>query len=230
MKKFILSALCAITFFTFSSNANAQLLSNIEGMPPYKLGVTAGFNASSFSADKFNLKPGFNVGVDLMLDASEIIKDTYLRVNLLVQCKGATFKWLEVLNEPNPLSMNSKSKAHAYYLEIPIDYGYAKRLNKDWTLMGETGPYLAFGIGGRYDTKNFNENNSMTFFGNNIKKDGNLIFHSPKRRDFGWNLAICGLFQNVHQIKVGYQFGFLNMNDEFQQNRNLMVNYTYFFE
>lgn len=211
MKKIIISALCALGIMTISTNADAQLLSGIEGMPPYKLGVTAGFNASTFSASGFDMKAGFNAGLDLMLDASKILNNTYARVGLLFQRKGAKGDYL-VFND---------AKYRTCYIEIPLSYGYAYRLNSDWALLGETGPYLALGVGGRIHY----EGDSDKFYSNDNFSGGD-----PCNFDCGWGLAVGGLFQNNHQVKVGFQWGFINMNDDLLQNRNLMISYTYFFE
>lgn len=210
MKKFFLSALCAIGLLSFSSNANAQMLSGIEGMPPYKLGVTAGFNGSKFSESHADMKAGFHVGLDLMLDASDLINNTYARVGLLFQRKGTRY-------EENVHHNNNRVKTA--YLEVPVHYGYAYRIDSDWTVLGETGPYVALGLGGRIHW----DNNSDKFFTND--KIGN-----PKNFDFGWGLGAGVLFQQRHQVKIGYDFGLINMTDVMLQNRNLMIGYTYFFE
>ena len=228
MRKLFLSVLCAIGLFSFDNYANAQMLSNIEGMPPYKLGVTVGFNASNFSASKFDSKAGFNIGADLMLDASDLIENTFVRVNLLLQRKGSRFNLNKIRDSKDTLPL--ETKARVLYLEMPLAYGYAYRLNNDWALFGEMGPYFAFGLGGHYHTPAYgtplftDAPSYVPFFSSK--------FHSqkPGRFDAGWNIAVGGILWNQHQFKMGYEFGFINMNDSFQQNRNFMINYTYFLE
>lgn len=209
MKKLILSALCAIGLMSFSNNANAQLLSGIEGMPPYKLGVTAGFNASKFSESHADMKAGFHLGLDLMLDASDLINNTYARVGLLFQRKGARYD----------NGQFNDGKFRTCYIEVPVHYGYAYRLDGDWTLLGETGPYVALGVGGRYRWGD----ESTKFFSN---KD----FGDPNNFDLGWGFGAGAIFQQRHQVKIGFDFGLINMTDDLLQNRNLMIGYTYFFE
>ena len=221
MKKILLSALCALGFWTMSSNANAQLLADIEGMPPYKLGVTAGVNVSDFTGDACSAMAGFNIGADLMLDASDLLNNTYLRVNLLLQRKGSVYDWHEAGWTGGALPKDSKIRT--WYIEVPLDYGYAHRLNSDWTVFGEMGPYFAVGIGGKYNYDLKSGDEKISYFGSNKLGD-------PKRFDVGWGFAVGGMLNNQHQIKLGYQFGFIDMSKLMKQNRNFMINYTYFFE
>ena len=220
-------------------NSVSNTVSNIEesmmqNLPPYKLGVTVGFNSSRFSNEKFNPKAGFNLGLDLMLDASDIINNTYTRIELLAQRKGARLDWLK--NRDIVPKVPVETKIRTLYIEIPIHYGYAYRLNRDWSVMGETGPYLAFGLGGHYHTPEadaFQEshpqlykvfNSYPKFFSNTY--DG----QKPKRLDLGWGFAAGAMLWNQHQFMLKYDFGAINMNDAFQQNRNFQITYTYFFE
>ena len=221
MKKILLSALCALGFWAMSSNANAQLLADIEGMPPYKLGVTVGVNVSDFTGNACSAKAGFNIGADLMLDASDLLNNTYLRVNLLLQRKGSVYDWSEAGWTGGALPKDSKIRT--WYIEVPLDYGYAHRLNSDWTVFGEMGPYFAVGIGGKYNYELKSGDEKISYFGSNKLGD-------PKRFDVGWGFAVGGMLNNQHQIKLGYQFGFIDMSKLMKQNRNFMINYTYFFE
>ncbi len=204
-----------------SSNANAQLLADIEGMPPYKLGVTVGVNVSDFTGDACSAMAGFNIGADLMLDASDLLNNTYLRVNLLLQRKGSVYDWHEAGWTGGALPKDSKIRT--WYIEVPLDYGYAHRLNSDWTVFGEMGPYFAVGIGGKYNYDLKSGDEKISYFGSDKLGD-------PKRFDVGWGFAVGGMLNNQHQIKLGYQFGFIDMSKFMKQNRNFMINYTYFFE
>lgn len=228
MKKFFLAALCAIGLMSYSNNANAQLLSEIEGMPPYKLGITVGMNSSNFSAERFDPKFGYNLGVDLMLDASELLNNTYLRVNLLFNRKGSRFFWANTLMED--LYPIEDTKVRVGHLEIPVTYGYAYRLNQDWSVFGEMGPYFSWGLGGHYHSPKLGDKSYMSFYDNDLKVGNKVVVASPKRLDIGWGFAVGGMLWNQHQFKIGYEAGFINMNDAYQQNRNLMINYTYFIE
>ncbi len=212
MKQIFLSALLAVAgIFSVSTTASAQTV--MESLPPYKFGFVAGLNASSFSDNQFDGKFGFHVGVNALFDASELLKNTYLRTELLVQRKGARYEngGLEV-------------KYRNFYLELPIHYGYALALNSDWTLFGETGPYLAVGIGGRVRSEWDGVKDSEKFFS---YKDANG--DDPNNFDFGWGVHVGGMFQQKHELKIGWDWGFIDMKkNEVSQNRNFMVSYCYY--
>lgn len=215
MKKMLLLALCA-SLFSVMIPTSAQRLSvdNLD-LPPYKLGLTAGFNASSFTAPHYDGKAGFHFGVNAIFDASELLQDTYVRTELLFQRKGASQDWAD-------------AKFRTCYLELPVHYGYAYLLNKDWTLIGETGPYVALGIGGRarYDMPDGlggSRRVSEKFFTNEYMGEDD-----PRNLDFGWGFHVGAIFQQNHQLTVGWDFGFINMNDALDQNRNFMISYTYY--
>ena len=247
MKKNILSILSIVVLMSFCGNANAQVrekvqntmsnvgntvsktasnigstvsnsVSNFEesvmgNFPPYKLGFSIGLNSSAFSADDFQNKSGFNFGVDLMFDASDLINNTYLRTGLLLQRKGAKIKDM---------------KFRTVYLELPVHYGYAYRVNSNWTVMGETGPYFAFGLGGNCHLAADKEKGTPSYY----SKFFSEIYEKqkPTRFDIGWGIAVGGMLNNTHQFMLKYDFGFINMNDAFQQNRNFQISYSYFFE
>lgn len=212
MKNFLFTALLALGIMAVSTTAKAQL--SLNNLPPYKLGVTAGLNASNFSHEGFDGKCGFHLGVNALFDASELLDDTYVRAELLFQRKGARVD-----------KDYFQSKIRTCYLELPVRYGYACGLNSDWTIFGETGPYFAIGLGGRIRSEVQDEydkiwKSSHKFFtGDN---DAHLF-------DMGWGVHVGGIYQQVHQISIGWDWGFINMNDACLQNRNFMVSYTYYF-
>ena len=144
-----------------------------------------------------------------------------MRVNLLLQRKGSVYDWAEA--GWVGMELPKDSKIRTWYIEVPLDYGYAHRLNSDWTVFGEMGPYFAVGIGGKYNYDLKSGDEKISYFGSDKLGD-------PKRFDVGWGFAVGGMLNNQHQIKLGYQFGFIDMSKLMKQNRNFMINYTYFFE
>ena len=82
MKKFFV-ALVAVLASALVQRADAQLL-DFDGMPPYKLGLTVGLNAPTFSGAGYDYAIGLNAGVDLMLDASDLFDNTFARVTILL--------------------------------------------------------------------------------------------------------------------------------------------------
>lgn len=225
MKKIF--ALLAVAATTLFSTVQAQLLSGIEGMPPYKLGVTAGLNVPTFSHSGYTSTAGFQLGGSLLLDGSKLVNNTYGRVELKYSMKGA-------YHEPNV-------RITSHYIELPIRVGYAYLLDDDWTFIGEIGPYFALGLGGstKWDgVTAMTDGNGDPVFDNN----GNPVFKAAtfksdffgsdgaSRFDFGGGIHVGAIFMKNYQLTLGYDWGFINMSEGINQNRNLQLNFTYYFE
>lgn len=216
MKKFL--TVCAVVITAFLTSAKAQII-NVEGMPPYKLGITVGLNVPSMSGDGLKYTTGIHAGLNLMLDASNIIENTYGRFELRYSMKGANFK-------------DSDFRLTTHYLEIPIHYGYAWAVHENVTLMAETGPYFAWGLGGRLRST---DNNVYSGPGQNEWAGWNVevyrkFFDDAKRFDLGWGLHIGAMFFDKFQVTAGYDWGFMNATNDFLQNRNIAIGLTYFIE
>ena len=232
MKKFF-AIIATLVVTTFAFNAKAQL-SGIEGMPPYKLGITVGYNSSWFSgsssagayieptAEYFDIKnfpvkdytitSGIQVGANLMVDASPLIPNTFARVETKYSMKGADW-------EDKSASITEHITLH--YIEVPIHYGYAWFINENLTLMAETGPYFAMGFYGRDRMIDPKGEHFLKTFGGLI--DGN-------RLDIGWGVQASAMISKNYQVHLAYDYGFINIANTFLQNRNLSVGFTWFFE
>ena len=214
MKKIILS----IAALALTSVASAQIL-DFEGMPPYKLGITAGLNMASFSAVGYDHALGIQAGIDLMVDASDLFEHTHLRTQLKYSMKGA--KGPETLlfsNDLEPETYNIYYTTH--YLELPIHYGYSWRLADDWTILAETGPYFAVGLGGTGREDGLAWPKSHSFF----------KYYDACRFDFGWGIQAGVLFCQELMLNVSYDWGFKNLTPAYLQNTNFSVGLTYFIE
>lgn len=211
MKKYILSlaALC------LTSAASAQIL-DFEGMPPYKLGVTAGINVPSFSAGSYDYTVGLQAGIDLMVDASDLLELSHLRAQLKYSMKGAT--------GPDPKYSNTAVDTKVYYtthyLELPIHYGYSWTLTDEWTVLAETGPYFAIGLAGIGREHGDLLHESHSFYKH----------YDASRFDFGWGIQGGLLFTQTLMLNISYDWGFKNISPSFLQNTNFAVGLTYFIE
>jgi len=208
-------ALVAVLSSAMVQKANAQML-DFEGMPPYKLGVTAGFTVPTFSGTGYDYTIGLNAGVDLMVDASDIFDNTFGRAVVRYAMKGATGP------DPDNYNVGGHPKTYftTHYIEIPIHYGYAWYLDTDWTIMAETGPYVAVGLGGTARPSGESVFDSHSFFKS----------HDASRWDIGWGAQASLLFDQQWQLHVAYDWGFKNMNDYFLQNNGFSVGLTFYFE
>lgn len=217
MKK-LFAAFVAIVVSACLYQANAQILSDIEGMPPYKLGATVGINVPSFSGAPYTSSVGFQAGLNLMVDGSELIKNTFGRVEVKYSMKGAYHENVDKTQG------ELKDWYTTNYLEIPVHAGYAWYVNDDLSFMAEGGPYVALGLWGRRRTQRvssgFTTNTRESFF-----SDLNC-----NRFDLGFGLQLSAMYLKDYQFHLAYDFGFINMHSSFQQNRNFSVGFTYFFE
>lgn len=213
MKKLFLS----LAALALTSAAQAQLL-DFDGMPPYKLGVTAGINVPSFSATGYEYTIGLNAGADLLIDASSLFDYTYLRGQLKYSMKGATGP--EVLYPVGGDNEVYKMYYTTHYIEIPVHMGYSWIIDDDWTLLADTGPYLAIGLGGKAREKGTFLPESHSFF----------KYYDASHIDFGWGIQAGLMFSQVLMLNVAYDWGFKNITPQFLQNTNLSIGLTVFIE
>ena len=222
MKRLFL-ALIALAASALMSESKAQLL-DFDGMPPYKLGLTAGLNMPTFSGGQYDYTLGVNGGVDLMLDASDLCPSTFARVQLKYSMKGAKGPDAipQIVGDANGEVYEVFPKTHytTHYIELPIHYGYAWSIDSDWTFLAETGPYFAFGLGGTSRPDNESIFESHSFFNH----------YNASHFDFGWGLQASVLFDQQWQFHIGYDWGFKNMTDVFLQNNGLNIGLTLYFE
>lgn len=220
MKK-LFAIISVFVISTFVFKAKAQL-SNIEGMPPYKLGITAGLNMPYFSGStsEDNMPPfytftqtaGLQIGANLMVDASPWLNNTFGRVELKYSQKGAYWE-----NEDGSITENHT----IHYIEIPIHYGYAWYINDMVSVMAEAGPYFAFGLAGR---EHWRQNKRGGFYVDEFSEN------NCNRFDFGLGLQASAMILQYYQVHIGYDFGLLNVSRNYLQNRNFSIGFTWFFE
>ena len=213
MKK--LFAVIALTLVSACAYTAKAQFSALENLPPYKLGVTVGYNGTTFSGSSkvdgshskdYDFTSGLQLGANLMVDASTLLPNTFGRIEVKYSMKGADWE-SGVLNEHVTL----------HYLDIPIHYGYAWYINKDVTVMAETGPYFAFGL---YGSDRIN-GSTFSVFGGQI---------GGKRFDFGWGIQASAMIARDYQVHLGFDYGFLNVTNNYLQNRMINVGLTWFFE
>ena len=224
MRRFFLAAAALFVAVT----AHAQLL-DFEGMPPYKLGITAGANMSSFSAPRQEYAYGVQAGADLIVSASSIIPSTYGRVQLKYSMKGSKGpeEWVDrvYLEDGQYKDRYQYTNYRVHYLEIPIHYGYGWRMDDDWTFTGETGPYLAIGLAGTAS-----EHKPTDTYAYAVTNRSFFKYYDASRFDFGWGVQLGVLYGQSYMLNVSYDWGFKNLTPGLLQNNNLSVGLTYFIE
>ncbi|WP_018630855.1 porin family protein [Niabella aurantiaca] len=168
------------------------LLSAIAGtaMAQVQFGVRAGANFSNVTAKdaddnkmSTSLLPGFHVGVTADM---AIADEFYLQPALLFNTKGYQYKQSES-------SVTVALNQHPYYLELPVNFIYKPALGNGHLLLG-AGPYIAYGVGGRWKLKA--ESGSSSF-----ERDGSLEF----KRDYSLDSAVFG--GNIEDLPEKLPYG-----------------------
>jgi len=186
MKKLLL--LVAVLTFTVGS-ALAQ---------GFQFGAKVGGNFSNVVGGgdytKYNKgKIGFNVGATVDYGFNEKM---FLFSGLELTTKG--FKIDESF---------AKLTANAMYLQLPIHFAYKIAVGSGPVkLVPEAGLYVAYGIGGKVKTELFGEEEKDDYFGD--PKKGYC-----KAFDLGVGAAFGAEFGKIG-VKVGYDYGLLNMVDD----------------
>lgn len=211
MKKLLLS----LAILGMSAMANAQIFDDLM-MPPFNIGITAGVNVPTFGARNYDYTIGWYLGADIIIDASEIITDTHLRIQPRYSMKGATGPEILDLSGQEP---GYKMYYTTNYIEVPIHYGYAVTLDDDWSLLAETGPYLAIGLGGKAREKGQLRSDSHTFF----------KYYDANRLDIGWGVEFSLLYAQTVLFNIGYDWGFRNVTPQFKENCNFNLGVSYLF-
>lgn len=186
--------LIALSTTVFALAANAQ--------DKTTFGVRAGVNftningkAADGTKDDGKLKAGFNVGVNAEIP---LVPDFYVQPGLLLSTKGAKDK-------------TGDGKLNLSYLEVPINLLYKPTLGSGKMLLG-FGPYVGFGIGGKY--KNGSEKEDVKF--KNDVKTSDVSLSDPKvflnGLDFGGNLLVGYELSNKLSFQLNAQLGMSNLN------------------
>ncbi len=135
-------------------------LTTIVSAQETSFGIRAGVNFQNINGkdadgDKLENKliPGFNAGLTVDIP---VAPDFYVQPGLLFTTKGAQ------VGELNGDVIDGTAKLHLSYLELPINFLFKPALGTGHMLLG-FGPYLAYGIGGKFNVDanignlNFNE-------------------------------------------------------------------------
>lgn len=193
-----------------------------------KFGVKAGMNMTSLGSDfKDNFdgfdqktKIGFNIGAFVDWGITESF---YIQPGLYYSNKGVKFEAKE--------DSDIKMKVNLSYLELPILASYRFTLTDNMKLHINTGPYLAYGLGGKIK---FEPKEVADEMGGDLKafdeEEGDL-----KRFDFGWSFGAGVNFSAIY-VGVKYDLGFSNIaGDSYDEedvkihNRNFSVSVGYTF-
>lgn len=198
LKTLFMTAMMAV----FALTASAQSAGDV------RFGVTAGMNVANITDTESDCRIGFNVGVKGEYNFSN---NLYGTAGLLFTQKGC--KADEAIYPGKSVTI----KCTPGYLQLPVNIGYRYNVGDGVSIFGETGPYFAVGVCGKYKAGD----EKIDFFGD----DG----VDAKRFDCGWDVKV-GVEASGFQIGLGYEYGFTKVwEDTSAHNSNFMVSVAYMF-
>ncbi len=230
----------------------AQAQSEGEGVT---FGIRAGLNLSNAAMNDdvldgadTKMKAGFQVGV--IADIPVIKRNLYVQPGLYFSTKGVKLEENYSEIESNySWEETSEVSVNAMYLEIPINVSWRHNFTDALQLQVYTGPYFAFGVGGKTKTSwgysesdgySYSEEYKTNTFGydEEAEKDEDAGF-GLGRFDFGWGIG-AGLAIQKFYVGIQYQFGLTNTLkgdnwkatddwDPSAKNRNLSISVGYNF-
>lgn len=160
-------------------------------------GVRAGVNFTNITGDDQDnkMKAGFNIGANAEIP---VASEFYLQPGLLFTTKGAK-------------ADEGDGKLNLSYLEVPINFLYKPTLGDGKLLLG-FGPYVGFGIGGKF--KDGDDEMDVKF--KNDVKASDVDLTDPKiflkGLDFGGNLLVGYELSSKLSFQLNAQLGMSNLN------------------
>lgn len=199
--------LMAALFVTIGMNAQEKAL---------QFGVKAGANLSNFNGDVDDnkAKVGFNVGVTVDY---ALTSNLYLLSGLEFTTKGAKSQHTEVyVDEYENISFtNVKETVNLTYLELPVHIGYKLLVGQNTRIIFHGGPYIAYGLGGKYKTKY-----SAIY---DDEKEDSFGKNALKRLDFGLGAGAGVEFGQIN-VGLGYDFGLTNIARKYYDSDDQLIN------
>jgi hypothetical protein len=171
-------------------------------------GVKAGYSSSTISADDndgSSRLSGFHAGVIADLSLAESFS---LQPQLLYSAKGVKFKDVDINENETKVSFKLN------YLELPVNFLYKPQVGAGKLFVG-AGPYLALGIGGKF------EDVKVKFDG---KKAADLDetddkIHA-KALDAGANFLAGYELKNGLLFSINYSLGLTNFSPDGDKSKN----------
>ncbi len=176
-------------------------------------GIRAGvnlqnINGKDFEGDKLenDLTMGFNAGVNYEILVGT---DIYFQPGLLFSTKGT--KSTETV-----LSQDIESKLSLSYIELPLNIVFKPLLGTGHMLLG-FGPYVGYGVGGKYtlDTPNTSSEWDIEFTNEVTESDVDNDAFFIKPFDAGANFIIGYEMANMLSIQLNAQLGLIDINPKY---------------
>lgn len=192
------------------------------GFAQVSFNAKAGLNLSTHigdGSDDAKFIPGARVGVGMEYQFTDLLS---LQPSLFFSMKGAKY---EFGNSDNYF------KYKQYYMELPVNVQFRVNIVDDTNFIFATGPYLAYGVGGKSTLKG---SVNLPILGNYSKNSDIKTFDDEEgmglnRFDAGWNIG-AGVELGQYIIGINTQLGFCKLHDDLSlKNANIGINLGYKF-
>jgi hypothetical protein len=200
MKSKVLLLALATTAFALTSKAQEKTT----------FGIRAGVNFTNLNGEdaggndyENKMKAGFNIGVNAEIP---VAPEFYLQPGLLFSTKGAKAE-------------EGDDKLNLSYLEVPINFIFKPTLGAGKLLLG-VGPYVGFGIGGKYKT----DGDDVDVKFKNDVKPSDVSATDPKiflkGLDFGGNLLVGYELSSKISVQLNAQLGMSNLEPKYNGEKS----------
>ena len=184
----------------------------------FRWGISGGMNLSKVTSFHSDFRVGFDAGLNIEIAQKK--KLNYIGAGLHLSQKGFQ---RDVLVDDG---VSIKLKGNPLYLEVPFWAGHRHQLGKNTFYFTDSGPYFAFGVGGKLKGETQIAGASVTEKENYFSEEG----ANARAFDMGWGVRM-GIETHGVQFHVAYQYGFLKTYKMYDShhNANLNIGLSYYF-
>ncbi len=193
----------------------AALMISAFVMAQVEVGVKAGLNLSTISwkddAGK-NITgtkrlPGFHVGMTFDIP---VAPDFYIQPGVLFTTKGGELRndaWFHYWPTEDSYYEDEYTRLSPYYIEVPFNFLYKPQLGMGNLVFG-AGPYVAYGLGGRYKDKfDGNTTSGKLEFINDWDDQSSNTDINPYGKPLDFGLNVLGGYEFANRLSVQLNAG-----------------------
>ncbi|WP_294545827.1 porin family protein [uncultured Bacteroides sp.] len=198
--------------------------------------VKAGMNMSNLSnLDDSNMKIGYNIGVGMEYQINDMWS---IQPSLMFTTKGAKSEESE---SEQGITVKGKETYNPLYLELPIMAAVRFAVSDNMNVVVSAGPYLAYGIGGKYkmeysisgDLQGLDPEDIFDYAGIEPKEEYDIFKKDgmdAKKFDFGLGVGVA-LEINKFFVGLNGEFGLTKLSDgdKAPKNTNFSIGVGYKF-
>ena len=190
-------------------------------------GVTAGMNGFDFGKADLSHDRG-RYGFDVAARMEYLFRATPSRAYMDVELGLLNMNWkhrytyhISDFMTGEQVDYDQTFKRNAYYLHLPVHFGYRWAVAPRCAIYADAGPYFSYGLFGKARTTN------------NIAKTTHKesVYEDIKRFDFGVGARLGVEVADHYRIGIGYDYGLRKMDKQSldRKNRNFTISIGYMF-